>query len=105
MSPQEQHTPQPWRYVENRNTPRVESEATGQRICNFFGGGGLYASYRANACIIVAAPAMLKALEHREHCECCIEDVHACTRFQQLRRTALAQARPSAAVQIPEAGA
>ena len=62
MNTQEQHTPGPWRYVENRNTPRVESEATGQWVCNFFGAGGLYASYRANADLIVAAPAMLKSL-------------------------------------------
>ena len=63
MNTQEQTTPEPWRYVENRNTPRVESEATGQRICNFFGAGGLYASYRANSRLIVASPQLLRALE------------------------------------------
>ena len=107
MNTQEQTTPGPWRYVENRNTPRVESEATGQRICNFFGAGGLYASYRANAALIVAAPAMLRALDKAllllpEHPHAkgrgCAEDCEAAATV----RTALAQARPSVAGQIPE---
>ena len=38
-------------------------------------------------------PQLLAALEHREHCECCIEQLHVCSELVRIQDTALADAR------------
>ncbi len=35
--------------------------------------------------------ALAASLEHRRHCECCIEALHLCTEFQELSAAALAR--------------